>query len=107
MLTFNRIVGLILISLLSSCAVQKSWVATGGSRADGVVSLAYEFGAFESPQVNEGQAISEATQRCAVWGYTGATAFGGALQTCSRTDGFGGCSTTRVTKDYQCTGGEN
>ena len=33
--------------VLSGCAVQKQLVPTGGSRSDGTVKLAYEYGAFE------------------------------------------------------------
>lgn len=93
----------VLLVLLSSCATQKMWVATGGSRADGVVSVSYDYGAFEVPEVSEAQGQAEAAGRCAVWGYGGAEAFGGSIATCVLTDGFGGCNRWRVTKDYQCT----
>lgn len=93
--------GIIVIAgiLLAGCAAPKTWVATGGSRADGVVTLAYDVGLFESAVVDEQQAISEATSRCAVWGYTGAVAFGGTLSTCLNSD----CTASRISKDYQCT----
>jgi hypothetical protein len=97
--TMKRI-GILVIAgiLLAGCAAPKTWVATGGSRADGVVSLAYDVGMFESAVTDEQQAIREATSRCAVWGYTGAVAFGGTISTCVNSD----CSISRVTKDYQC-----
>lgn len=84
---------------LAGCAAPKTWVATGGSRADGVVTLAYDEGLFESAVVDEQQAIREARSRCAVWGYTGAVAFGGAISTCLDSD----CYSRRISKDYQCT----
>ena len=34
---------------LAGCAVNKDWVAAGGSRADGTVKLAYEYGEFQKP----------------------------------------------------------
>lgn len=91
-------------ALLTACAVQKTWVATGGSRADGVVSLAYEYGAFEAPEVSAVQGETEAAARCAVWGYTGAVPFGGDVVTCTLADLFGSCNRWRVSRDYQCTG---
>lgn len=100
----NLAVMALFAGVLVGCATPKTWVATGGSRADGVVSLAYEYGVFEAPEVNEQQAVTEAAARCAVWGYTHAVAFGGEVRSCSSPDGFGGCNLWRVTKDYQCTG---
>jgi hypothetical protein len=98
--TMKQIVILVIAGIfLAGCAAPKTWVATGGSRADGVVSLAYDVGMFESAVTDEQQAIREATSRCAVWGYTGAVAFGGTVSTCINSD----CSISRVTKDYQCT----
>lgn len=62
--------------LLGGCSTTKDWSATGGSKADGVIRLSYEFGQFELPQVSEEQAILLAARRCAVWGYTHAEALG-------------------------------
>lgn len=91
--------------LLSGCAVHKEWVATGGSRSDGIVRLSYEVGEFEKPQLDEAQGIRVATQRCAVWGYSGAEPFGGHTRQCNM---FGGalnpCAQWMVTREYQCTG---
>lgn len=90
--------------LLAGCSTTKDWSATGGSKADGVIRLSYEFGQFEVPQLNEEQAVSLAARRCAVWGYTHAEAFGGITKHCNTTDGFGSCTNWMVTKEYQCTG---
>ena len=89
---------------LSGCAVAKTYVATGGSRADGTISLSYDYGPFERPEVSEAQGLAEAKQRCAVWGYSNADAFGGVMETCSLYDGFGRCGRRLITKNYQCTG---
>eukprot|EP01133_Synstelium_polycarpum_P020822 gene20822-25010_t len=43
---------LVLACSMSSCAVQKTMQATGGSRADGTVKLSYEYGQFEQPTVD-------------------------------------------------------
>jgi hypothetical protein len=93
-----------LISLASGCTVQKQLVPTGGSRADGTVSLSYEFGMFERPQVDGTQGVVAAQQRCAAWGYSGAEPFGGSLNRCQAADGYGNCVRTLVTVTYQCTG---
>lgn len=88
---------------LGACATAKTWQATGGSRADGTVRLSYEFSMFESPVVDEAQAQVLAAQRCAVWGYSGAEAFGGVTRQCTQPSSSG-CQTTLVTKEFQCTG---
>ena len=90
--------------IVSGCATNKNWSATGGSRADATVRLSYEYGAFEKPQTNEMEALNLATSRCKTWGYTGAEAFGGVTQQCNMPGGMGGCQRWIVTKEYQCTG---
>jgi len=100
----RTITTLCVLVFLLGCAVQKDWVATGGSRADGTIRLSYEYGFLESPQVSESQAVSLAAQRCAVWGYDGAEAFGGTITNCNQPDGFGGCNRWLVTAEFQCLG---
>jgi hypothetical protein len=100
------IAALVLITA-SGCTTTRDWSATGGSRADGVVRLAYEQGEFETVQVSETQAIDLASRRCASWGYNGAEAFGGITRDCTQMGGFGGCSRYRITKEFQCTGEGN
>ena len=92
-----------LCAALAACASAKTYSATGGSRADGTVRLSYEFGMLEVPTVDENQGLTLAKQRCSVWGYTGAEAFGGTTSQCTAPSSSG-CMTTLVTKEYQCTG---
>lgn len=68
---------------LSSCAVQKSWVAVGGSKSDNIVKLSYEYRVFERPFISEQQGLNEAKGRCVVWGYSDAKVFGGSIVYCS------------------------
>jgi len=89
--------------LLSGCATPKEFYATGGSRSDGTVKLSYEYGGFEKPIVDPNQGAQLAASKCAVWGYTGAEAFGAAEQSCVFANGYG-CQRFRVTVEYQCTG---
>jgi hypothetical protein len=96
------IIASLTVVAIVGCAVQRDWVATGGSRADGVVSLSFEYGAFERPEVDDLQGQQVAVERCAVWGYSGADPFGGTVSQCVVADGFGSCNRWRITRDYQC-----
>jgi len=90
---------------VAGCASAKMWQATGGSRADGVVRLSYQYGLFEQPTLaDSGQAM--AAERCKVWGYSGAEAFGGVTEQCNNF-GSSGCTSWLVTKEFQCTGQGN
>jgi hypothetical protein len=100
----TRLITVLGLLIVSACAVTKDWAATGGSRADGVVRLSYEYGEFEQPQASEDQAITIASQRCKTWGYEGAEAFGGVTRQCNQSGGMGGCARWLVTKEYQCIG---
>lgn len=91
-------------TLAGCAAVPRDWIATGGSRADGVVRLSYEYGEFDQVQLSEAQAVSVASARCKVWGYDHAEAFGGISRQCQARGGFSGCRQWMVTKEYQCLG---
>lgn len=92
------------LTLLTGCAVKKDFYAMGGSRADGTVSMAYDFKQFEQPVVNHQQALSIAKQKCSVWGYDNTEAFGGQTVNCQQRDGFGNCVAGQVVIQYQCLG---
>lgn len=51
------------LGLALACATVKEWHATGGSRADGVVRLSYEYGGLEIPQTSVQQAQQLARAR--------------------------------------------
>lgn len=90
---------------VGACATAKTWSATGGSRSDGTVRLSYEVGLMESPQLTD-DGVALAVERCKVWGYTGATPFGGTTSQCTQPSNSG-CMLTLVTKEFQCTGQGN
>lgn len=90
------------IIILQGCAVQKELVPTGGSRADGIVKLSYEYGLFEAPQLNAQQGVNAAKQRCSSWGYKNAEAFGGSTKSCIMPTN-NGCNRWLVSIEYQCT----
>lgn len=91
------------ITLMQGCAVKKQLVATGGSRADGIVKMSFQYGALEVPKFDERQGLLVAKKRCAAWGYTDAEAFGLSTKTCAYSSKYG-CDTWLVTVEYQCTG---
>lgn len=91
-----------LFILLSGCTSTKILQATGGSRADAIIELSYDYGLFEKPVVNWAQGKQTATERCRAWGYEGADAFGGETSTCQSYDGSGNCVAWHVTVKYQC-----
>ncbi|MGX5220274.1 YecR family lipoprotein [Pseudomonas segetis] len=97
---------LVLITVLAStgCAVKKDYYAMTGSRADGTVDMAYDFRQFEKPIVNQDQAYSIAKQKCGVWGYSDAEAFGGMRQNCHQRDNWGTCLAGQIVVQYQCIG---
>jgi hypothetical protein len=97
------VMALFAVLCLVSCTTTKQYVPTGGSRADGMVALSYEYGLFEKPQADEEQAVTMAASSCSVWGYTGASPFG-KTQQCLAFNGYGSCIRWQITQRYQCTG---
>jgi hypothetical protein len=92
------------LACLTACSTHKDFQATGGSRADGVIDMAYEFNSFETPAVDQQQAYTIARSKCSLWGYVDAEPFGGTNQECTVRRGYGDCSAWRVSKKYQCLG---
>ncbi|CAN7566188.1 YecR-like lipofamily protein [Pseudomonas sp. LjRoot277] len=94
----------VLAVVVSGCSSRKDFYATGGSRADGSIDMAYDFKAFETPVVDYKQAESIANSKCAVWGYDRAEPFGGQTQNCQARDGWGNCNAGQMIVKYQCIG---
>lgn len=90
--------------LLAGCASAPTGMhATGGSKADGVVEMSYEYSEFQQPVVNYEEGMTSAISRCKAWGYKRAEAFDGGISTCVVPGGFSGCARMRNTISYQCT----
>lgn len=89
--------------VLAGCATVSQMAATGGSRADGIVRLSYEYGAFNKVKIDEAEGLRTAQARCQTWGYKDAEAFGGVTRQCQGSSMYG-CMRWTVTKEYQCTG---
>jgi hypothetical protein len=95
---------LALLFIVSGCSAHKDYYATGGSRGDGAIDMAYDFKMFETPLVNSDQAKEIATQKCKIWGYDSADAFGGQVENCFARNGYGDCLRGQMVVKYQCTG---
>jgi len=100
---------LILLSILTltltgcTTVVQRTLDPIGGSKADGTITLAFEYGGREEAHWDWNQGQQAALQRCKAWGYTATTRFNNGMRNCLASDRFG-CNYYRVTVQYQCTG---
>jgi len=98
------IVGILLIlGSAQKHKVNKDYAATGGSKADGVINLSYEFSNLEMPVVDKNQGKMQAEKRCIDWGYAGAKQFDETVSYCINPSNAG-CQLWRTTLMYQCTG---
>lgn len=88
----------------TACTANKELIPIGGSRADGTVELAFDYGMFQKPKVDEQAALRAAREKCSAWGYADAKPFGSFFKQCMGYSGMG-CASWRVTVKYQCTGG--
>ena len=86
---------------VSSCATDIIPFATGGSKADGTVTLAYEYNYLQTPVIDWEEAEKEALSVCRRWGYSKAEAFGGSRRACVVAGQYG-CTVYTVTTEYQC-----
>ncbi|WP_298643914.1 YecR family lipoprotein [uncultured Cardiobacterium sp.] len=91
------------VALVGCAPVAKEMVATGGSKADGVIELSYDYMEMETPTVNKLQGLKTAEKRCQAWGYKRAEAFGGEKTTCTQSPGvWTTCRKYTTTVQYQC-----
>ena len=102
---FRALVCGVTVLAVAGCAVNKAvvLVPTGGSRADGTVTLSFEHTVREKPQVNLQQATAAAQDRCRAWGYNDAQPFGGETRQCQEPSDYG-CMRWMVSVTYQCLG---
>jgi hypothetical protein len=99
----NFIIMALVFIALNGCATNVVPRPIGGSKADGTVTLGFQYGMFEKPIVDWVTAGSSAVERCKAWGYKNADAFGGTQNLCVAHDGYGNCVRTQVNITYQCT----
>lgn len=92
------------VLLIAGCAQpQKDIFAFNGSRADGMVDVAFQGGGgyFDSSDTTKARAI--AAEKCSAWGYQGASELGGRRTICLSTNSFG-CASSEMTMKFQCLG---
>lgn len=73
-----------------------------GSKADGMVRVAYTEHITEIVTADWEGAKAEALQRCQAWGYTRVDEFAGISRECDTIDQYGNCLYRTVSRDYQC-----
>ncbi len=85
------IIAALAVVFLSGCAEllatpepkMKTGFPVGGSQADGTVTLVYEYGRYETYQVNWEDMQKQAQDMCMGWGYNTAEKVGGELSDCT------------------------
>lgn len=87
---------------LTGCATNITPLVTGGSKSDGVVTLGYQYGYFQKPNIDMAAANDKALKRCMAWGYSKAEIFDGVETDCFQRNAFGTCLEGRVKMQYQC-----
>jgi hypothetical protein len=102
----QRLFMLVSLAVTSGCTTIIVPEATGGSRADGIVTMTREgVRMFQTAQIDWEQTQRDAAARCAVWGYHDAQPFAGEKRHCEAYNGYGNCVEATYSRDYQCTGG--
>lgn len=87
---------------LLGCATTKILEPIGGSKADGTVTLAFQYGMYERPVIDWNQADQAALKRCEAWKYKNAERFGGKSDTCLVHSIYGNCVRMQTNITYQC-----
>jgi len=98
----------LLLLLLAACAAPRQGVrpvASGDSKADGIVSMG-STGTIWNP-VDPDWQVAQATadKRCRAWGYDGADSYAGWQEACRVYDFHGRCVQSKVTRFYPCNAG--
>ncbi len=90
---------------VTACAkpVQKVMQPSGGSKADGIIELSYQYDTiFESPQVDSELSIKTAQERCKLWGFKSSEPFANITFKCLSMANNGTCYLQQVTQKFQC-----
>jgi YecR-like lipoprotein len=89
--------------VLTGCSTPVVPTTIGGSRADGIVILAGNYGLWKKADIQWDEARSSARQTCIGWGYSDARPFDSYRERCSA-DTPVGCANTEIALRFQCTG---
>lgn len=90
-------------AVIAGCTTYKLWTESETDAELGIVQLSYEYGKFESPQVDERAGVSMARDRCHEWGFPDAQRKGEDRQCIQGIESS--CSRWKVLREYQCLGG--
>lgn len=77
---------------------------SGGSKADGVVSMSSTVSLFHPFEPDWNVAHEGAAKRCRSWGYKSQPTFTGTREFCQAWDKHGRCMETQLTRYYECHG---
>ncbi len=91
---------------LSACAAERAVVTPteyGSSRADGIVAMTSIATLYQPSPPDWQEADTKATRRCQSWGHADQRLTGW-REACRVWDRWGRCTTTRVTRYYDCQG---
>lgn len=97
----KKIIALGGIALLTACSTVSQMTPTGGSRADGIVEMSFEYGMFDKVKLDPDSSREQAAERCRAWGYQNAEPFGGVTRQCQAPSQYG-CMRYFATIKYQC-----
>ena len=92
---------LIVTVLLAGCTTYKLWNEGDSDSDSGIVRLTYEYGKFESPQVDERAGVEQAKERCRDWGFPANAQRKGEDRKCINGDDAN-CSRWLVIREYRC-----
>jgi hypothetical protein len=104
----TRISGSVLAAIIAAnvagCVITKTLVPIEANRADGTITLAYEYGTFQNPKVNFAEGVDTVTAKCVEWGFVDVRRTSELITECIRDDILGGpCKVFRDKVTYQCT----
>jgi len=89
------------VFLVAGCTVSKQFIASGGDRSAGTITLSLTYGMMQKVKTDPEATYQEALSRCAAWGYSDAEPFGFVETKCIQHDGTY-CLKYMMSIDYQC-----
>ncbi len=105
-MNFKKIITSLFILFLYGCTASYfPPAATGGSKADAIISVTYGYPDGVNPDnwVEEWKGIDgSASERCKNWGYSAAVKFDRAEVWCVHWNGYGDCLYWKESLNYQC-----
>lgn len=92
---------LVVSTFIAGCTTYKVWSEGDSDSDDGIVRLTYEYGKYESPQVDERAGVEYAKERCRDWGMPANAQRKGEQRQCVSGD-EASCSRWLVIREYRC-----